>query len=256
MGDALPEWIPERADALFVAGVDWRSLEKRGVIGTDKPIINFIQHVRHADKNDIRYPFLKNRAIRICVSEQVTEAITESGQANGPVFTIPNGIDFSLLPASNKERPISLLIAALKQPELGKEISDHLISLGYNVTLLTKSIPRNEYLDILATSKICLFLPTKTEGFYLPALEAMALGTLVVCPDCVGNRGFCKPNYNCIIPEYNTSALVNAVKMALSLTTDESSQYINNADHTVQNYNIEMERKTYLGILERLPQIW
>ena len=33
-----------------------------------------------------------------------------------------------------------------------------------------------------------LFLPNQREGVYIPGLEGMALGTLVVCPDCVGNR--------------------------------------------------------------------
>ena len=43
----------------------------------------------------------------------------------------------------------------------------------------------------MARARVTVLVPNPKEGFYLPALEAMALGTIVVCPDCVGNRSFC-----------------------------------------------------------------
>jgi glycosyltransferase involved in cell wall biosynthesis len=52
-------------------------------------------------------------------------------------------------------------------------------------------------LNWINQAKITVFLPYRDiEGFYMPALEGMALGTLVVCPDCIGNRSFCLPGYN------------------------------------------------------------
>ena len=39
------------------------------------------------------------------------------------------------------------------------------------------------------------------EGFCLPALEAMAAGTPVVCTDANGNRDFCRHEVNCLMVE-------------------------------------------------------
>ena len=39
------------------------------------------------------------------------------------------------------------------------------------------------------------------EGFCLPPLESMATGGAVVCTDAHGNRDFCRPEENCLMPE-------------------------------------------------------
>ena len=52
------------------------------------------------------------------------------------------------------------------------------------------------------------------EGFYLPALEAMALGSLVICPDCIGNRSFCLPGRNCFRPNYDLNSVIDSVQSA------------------------------------------
>ncbi|WP_083374478.1 glycosyltransferase [Methylobacterium sp. C1] len=46
----------------------------------------------------------------------------------------------------------------------------------------------------------CCFLPSKGEGFSLPAAEAMLLGTLVCTTDAGGNREFCTPDTCVLIP--------------------------------------------------------
>ena len=68
--------------------------------------------------------------------------------------------------------------------------------------MLTEHVPRDEFLDAMRRARVTLFLPNEEEGFYLPALEGMALGTIVVCPDCVGNRSFCLPGVNAFRPDY------------------------------------------------------
>ena len=50
-------------------------------------------------------------------------------------------------------------------------------------------------------------LPRAEEGFYLPALEAMASGCLVVTLDCIGNRGFRRHDDNCLVAESSPESL-------------------------------------------------
>ena len=33
----------------------------------------------------------------------------------------------------------------------------------------------------------------------------------VICPDCIGNRSFCHDKYNCIIPPYSVSEILETI---------------------------------------------
>ena len=57
------------------------------------PVIHYMQSLRHALPDNIRYELLENKAIRICVSEYVADSLSETGVVRGPLFTIPAAID-------------------------------------------------------------------------------------------------------------------------------------------------------------------
>jgi hypothetical protein len=82
------------------------------------PVINLIQHPRHALPDDPRAAFLTRRATR-CVSEEVSQAIRQTGRANGPVHTIAAGVKGAPL-SSVRERSIPVLICGLKNPALAQ----------------------------------------------------------------------------------------------------------------------------------------
>lgn len=251
---ALQSWEPSSADILFLAGKDWLMLNKSQRKNPPVPIINFIQHVRHADPNEILYSFLEFKAIRICVSDEVASEITKTGKVNGPVFTIPNGIDFKGFPNSinQSQKKIDILIAALKQPKLGLQLMQKLHFSGSHTKLLTTSILRSNYLNELNQARVTVFLPDLREGFYLPALEGMALGTLVVCPDCIGNRSFCYDNYNCLRPDYTMESILYAIDIALKLSDYKKSKIIARAYETASKHSISKEREAFLEILENI----
>ena len=84
-GQALAAWSAERADMLFLGGMDWAVLSEAQRRSPPKPVINLIQHVRHANPNESLYQYLSYRAIRICVSAPVADALTATGRVNGPL---------------------------------------------------------------------------------------------------------------------------------------------------------------------------
>src|SRR5207253_3787485 len=63
--DLVVAWQPETADILFLAGTDWRALPKTERRHWKQPIINLIQHPRHAEPKSELRGFLANRAARI-----------------------------------------------------------------------------------------------------------------------------------------------------------------------------------------------
>jgi hypothetical protein len=247
------------ADILFLAGIDWLQLDPSEREHSPVPIINYIAHVWHAYPDDHlgRYAFLSHKAIRICMSPEVEAAIRATGRVNGPVFTIPGALDLDALPAGREasERDTDLLIVANKSPKLGRRLSKSLERADRRVHLIDNLILRREFLDLVGRSRVTLFLPNRKEGFYLPALEGMALRTIVVCPDCVGNRSFCLDGLNCFRPAFSAEEMVEAAEAALE---DRSGlgEMLDRAASTARQYDLKMERETFLEILRDVGELW
>jgi glycosyltransferase involved in cell wall biosynthesis len=256
--DRVVEWDPETADVLFLAGKDWQSLPRNKAQNFSKPIINLIQHPRHADPNDELHQFLSNRAIRICVSAQVADAIKGTSKVNGPVLVNPNGIDLGTLPKVKpyEERTVDLLICGLKAPALAKRLGELLSVEKVKFASLDDWVPRSAYLARLNDAKVTVMLPRKLEGFYLPALEAMVCGAIVVCPDCLGNRDFCFDGVNCFRPRCEEQEIADAIKKAVHQTRDEATTMLQNAAQTVSEHLLERERASFLQILGRVDELW
>jgi hypothetical protein len=244
----LADWRPRDADVLFVAGVDWLAVPEP----IDVPVINLIQGVRHADPADPRRAFLARPATRICVSAEVADAIASTGLVRGPVHVIPNGIEVGVRPRPGAGRDIPVLIAGAKNPSLAVELASRLGSVGIRSECLRDRVPRGMFLELLARAEVAVTLPLHREGFFLPALEAMMLGAIVVCPDCVGNRGFCRDAVNAMVPPHELDPIVAAVRTALAMGPAESGRMLHAASATCAAHSIERERAAFLAILDAM----
>lgn len=244
----LERWAPEAADALFVAGLDWRDVPTT----TRIPVVNLVQHVRHAVPGDPRRQFLSRRAVRICVSEEVAEAIRGTGEVNGPILTIPNGIDVGMLPTPAALRDIRVLVAGMKDPDLARAVAARWPG---ETVCQTERLPRREFLELLGRARIAVVIPHREEGFFLPALEAMAMGCLVVCPDCVGNRSFCRDGENCLRPQRSPDAIMAAVGRMRAASAAATSSMLAAAEAVVHEHDLLRERDAYLAILDGLPEL-
>jgi glycosyltransferase involved in cell wall biosynthesis len=266
--DASNPWLPVRGsvladplsikpDALFLGGRDWINAAEIIRHAGDVPIVNIIQNVTHADPGLLR-GFLKNKAVRICVSSEVADAVLETGEVNGPVYAIPNGLATDELPPplSPGRRDIDLLVVGNKAPKLAELIVPQLKALGINFQALLERAPRHEFLERINRARVTLFLPRKREGFYLPQMEGMALETVVVCADCVGNRSFSQPGVNCFRAEGGALAMVKAAQQALALTPVAREAMLAAGRRTVAGHTMAGERTAFLKILADLEGLW
>ncbi len=253
-GKSVVEYRPADYDYVFLAGLDWRKY-LAAERPQNQPLINLIQHVRHADPAEDVFEYLGQRAIRICVSQQVADAIQNTGKVSGPVFTIPNGVD---LPELSLAKTYDLVILGIKQPELAAAIDDRLGALGLRVLLVNQQVPRKQWFESLAASRIAVLLPNITEGFYLPALEAMNYCDLVVVPDCIGNRGFCKEGQNCLMPAYDLESILENVMQALRLLQNEHVLTVFKCEmsETLHAHSLVKERTAFLTLLADVEKIW
>jgi glycosyltransferase involved in cell wall biosynthesis len=108
----------------------------------------------------------------------------------------------------------------------------------------------------MQSARVSVLLPRAQEGFYLPALEAMALGTLVVCPDCVGNRSFCLPGENAFRPGYTVDEIIASTEEALSLSAPQVARMCDRASATAATHSLERERGAFLDVLHAIDDLW
>lgn len=255
--NCLPNWIPSKGDAFFVAGEDWRYAGPFLNQFPMNPVINLIQGVRHADPGGQLYQFLSNRAIRVCVSNPVAEAINATGKVNGPVAVIENGID---MPPVNQfhDLPIcpSIGILAYKNRNFGHLLVERFRELGIRYEMYEDVLPRCDYLKLLRKHRVLVCLPLVEEGFYLTGLEAMSQGSITVVPNCCGNLSYVNPGVNCFMPAYELEAVVLAVLEANSLSGVQQKQMSIKAIETAHRFTMAREREQYINLLRRLSALW
>ncbi len=249
---------PTSADVLFLAGTDWRWLAPEARERSPVPVVNLIQGFRHTRDGDATRQFLTHRAIRICISPEVQEALESTGAVRGPIFTVPVGIDLERMPVARapEQRDIDCLVLAVKDPPLGRRIAERVRASGYGVSLVDRPVPRDELLAAMARARVTVHLPVVIEGAYIPPLESMALGALVVCPDCVGNRSFCRDGETCFVPERSERALVAATLTALQAAPGELEPMRARALQESRMRGLDSERERFLQILDRAEELW
>jgi glycosyltransferase involved in cell wall biosynthesis len=244
----LAAWRPDSADVLFLAGLDWEAVP----VPAPAPVINLIQGLRHADPDDPRHRSLSRPAVRICVSDEVAAAIRSTSLVNGPIHVIPNGIDTTMFPKHAPNRDIPLLIAGQKDPAFAAAVMTRLAAVGIGAECLTRSCDRTTFLGLLGRARVAVLVPFEREGFFLPAIEAMAMGALVVCPDCLGNRGFCRDGETCFLPDYTLDGVVGAAIAATVLDAEAGGRMRAAAEAEVARHGIGGEREAFLSILDGL----
>jgi hypothetical protein len=242
-------------DALFVAGRDWQRLDVMGLLDRELPILNLIQHVRHADDWSIQSRYLSRKAVRICVSDEVANAVRAAGSV-GPIVVIPNGIDIPAVSAESGVRTTDLLIAGLKQPAMATRAAKRLQAPGRTIEVFSEHVHREAFLDAISRARVTLFLPNEEEGFYLPGLEGMALGTVVVCPDCIGNRSYCLPGQNAFRPAFAFEEIIEQTEAALALPNAKRDTMLTEGQAMAERHSPLGERTAFQSVLANLDTLW
>jgi len=239
-----PQWTPEDCDVLFLAGMDWAALPD--IQHPPRPVVNLIQGIRHAQPEHPLSAFLSAPARRICVSQPVADAIIATGKVKGDIHVIPAALDVPEHLPDPSDAP-QILIAGLKAPELAHTLAQELRQRGLDVMVLDHALPRNVYLGIVASARVVVTLPHPAEGFYLPALEAMALGVPVVLTDCIGSREYTRAGDNCLLAAPEAHALADAVERAFE--PDTRARLLRHGRATASAYNQAAERARFAEVL-------
>jgi len=195
-------------DYVFVNGKDWRLIPPG-----ETRVIHLVQHLGYADDAELR-GYLRRRAIRFCTSRAAYDAA--SPFANGPLHFVPAAIDDALFEPGPSRDAGSVTIWGWKDPAFAGQLADALRSEGVAPSMLSERWrPRGEILDALATTDVLVAIPNASEGLFLPPLEAMARGCVVVCSDAIGNREYCSDGETVLQPPRGDVAAHSAAVLRL-----------------------------------------
>jgi glycosyltransferase involved in cell wall biosynthesis len=255
--DLVPEAIrivrePIDAQAYFIAGFNWRMLDERGVNLSGKTVVNLIQGLRHAMPGDPRGAYLSRPAMRICVSQAAEQALRKTQLVAGELITIPNGIDLEYLARfAVKEKRPGVFVGGLKNPAVAQALGQTLQSKGVGVDVCLDLVAREEFLTRMGRQKIAVLLPHPFEGFFLPALEAMAMGCVPVLPHCEGAAAFCIDGETCLTTTSTAESLQSAVERLLN-DSRLQARIVRGASMKAAEHSLARERELFTGVLRRL----
>ena len=234
-----------------ISGWGWdRFIPKRFHEAPPFRVVHLVQSFDRIEPKDSQFRHLANPAMRICVSAPLEDALRRANVANGPILTIPACIE-SLEFSTGDRRDLDVLIVGYKRPDIAGSVARLLDDSGVRTELLMETLGRKSFLETLGRARIVVCLPSMVEGFYLPALESMAVGALTVCPDVRGND-YCLHGVNCLKPPYRVEAIVGAVKEAAAMPAARIAAIRDGARVTVGRHDLALERSNFQGLLREI----
>jgi glycosyltransferase involved in cell wall biosynthesis len=107
--------------------------------------------------------------------------------------------------------------------------------------------------DLYHWADVFLATPLAEEGFYLPGLEAMAAGAIVLSPDAWGNRAYCDFGENCLRVEFDDPASYVGVLSSLKATDPEEIERLRRRGYeTTGRHALPREGELFGRFLGRL----
>ena len=110
-----------------------------------------------------------------------------------------------------------------------------------------------ELRELYHWSDVLLATPLVEEGFYMPGLEAMAAGAVVISSDAGGNRAYCRFGENCIEVGFeDAGGYVEALKSLREGPAEEVERLRMGGYATVGQHTLEHERERFGEFMDRL----
>jgi hypothetical protein len=166
-------------------------------------VVHLVQNTRHANPtfaDGYALRLLARPMARIMVSEQVMDACRPHLNESSPSTTIVEAHDWGFFHRHREgglSGPVRVAYTTWKSG-VGVEVQRSLAS-RFAFRSIRRTASWHEVRDLLHWCDVFLSCPGPQEGFYLPGLEALAAGAIVVTPDVGGNRAYCRFGENCLL---------------------------------------------------------
>ena len=225
-------------------------------------VISIVQNVRWANPSWTRgyaLRLLSRPMARIMTNDVVLEAVEPYLNPTSLTEVIRIGHDSGFFARNRSEafeRPIKVGYTTWKS-DVGDRVASQLensrTGSGFQFRAIRAPAGWEELRRLYHWADVFLATPLPEEGFYLPGLEAMAAGAVVLSPDAGGNRAYCDFGRNCLRVELdNARSYVVVLKSLASESLDEINRLRSEGYETVKLHTLKYEKDRFGVFLERL----
>lgn len=220
--------------------------------GGNRRLIHFVQNVRHANPLWLKgyaARLLTRPMPRIMTNTVVLEACKPFLNADRPTRTInlghPSGY-FSRARVQDSGPRLRVGYTTWKS-KVGDEVADLLSDdHGYEFRAIREEVPWKTLRALYHWCDIFLCCPNVEEGFYMPGLEAMEAGCLIVTPDVGGNMAYVRFGTNALEADFDDPLSYVAALRQLGVMCDgDRRQMIEHAQRAPDSFTLEGEQRQF-----------
>ena len=221
-------------------------------------VIQIVQNVRWANpafNEGYAVRVLSRPMARIMTNDIVLEAVEPYLNQTSLTEVIQLGHDsayFTKSRAGGLGSPVKVAYTTWKS-DVGDKVASMLSGSGFQFKAIRKPAGWEELRKLYHWADVFLATPFAEEGFYMPGLEAMAAGAVVISPDAGGNRAYCDFGKNCIPVELDDAgSYVSALKALRSENVEEINRLRREGYETVKRHTLEHEKERFGEFLDVL----
>ena len=137
--------------------------------------------------------------------------------------------------------------------EVGDRVASSLRNSSFEFRAIGDQATWEELRELYHWADVFLATPLVQEGFYLPGIEAMAAGNIVLTPDVGGNRTYCRFGENCLLVDWEDAASYVDILRSLALESPKKVERMRSLGYeTLREHTWEREERQFGEFLERL----
>lgn len=221
-------------------------------------VIQIVQNVRWANPSftgGYAVRVLSRPMARIMTNDIVLEAVKPYLNQTSLTEVIQLGHDAAFF-AKNRtgglDSPLKIAYTTWKSG-VGDEVASLLSGPDFQFEAIRQPADWEELRKLYHWADVFLATPFAEEGFYMPGLEAMSAGAVVISPDAGGNRAYCDFGKNCLPVELDDAqGYVAVLKSLKSESTEEINRLRHEGYETIKRHTLEHERERFGEFLDRL----
>ena len=221
-------------------------------------VICIVQNVRWANPtftNGYAMRLLSRPMARIMTNDVVLEAVRPYLNETSMTEVIDLGHDtafFARERTAGLAQPIRVAHTAWKS-DVGDRVAARIRGPAFEFRAIRDHVGWEELRELYHWADVFLAAPLVEEGFYLPGLEAMAAGAIVLSPDVGGNRAYCEFGENCLRVDFDDpSSYVEVLSSRKKTDPTRIDRMRKQGYETIARHTLSSEEQHFGAFLERL----
>ena len=248
-----------------VAFISWpadveRVLPRLATGASTERIVHIIQNVRHANphwQGGQPLRLLTRQLSRIFTNDVVRDACAPFVPADSPQAVIPLGHELGyferLEPRQGLSSPVRVGYTTWKS-DVGDRVAGALAGDSRFVfRAIRESVGWDVLRDLYHWCDVFLGCPNPQEGFYMPGLEAMEAGAILVVPDAGGNLAYCRFGVNCLEAIHeDEGSYIDALERVVELDESARDDLRASGRAAIAMFDLAEERRAFVDFLRGL----